>query len=188
MQPLLFLVYLTTFTVNRMPYQTFATERLYLRPVAFEDDAFIFEVLNTPKFKKFVGDRQLRTVADARNYIKTKMHPQLERLGYSSYTVIRKEDGVKLGICGLYDREGLEGIDIGFSFLPQYEGQGYAFEAANCIKEAAFHDFGIKTLKAITVKENLSSQKLIEKLGLKSLGTTTLPNDAEELLLYSLSV
>ena len=112
------------------------------------------------------------------------MLPQIERLGYGSFMVIRKIDLKKIGTCGLYDRDGLDGLDIGFAFLPEFEGQGYAFEAVDRIKNAAFEDFGLNELVAITTKENLSSQKLLEKLGLNLVGTTLIPNDEEELLLY----
>lgn len=49
----------------------------------------------------------------------------------NSNTVIRKLDNVKIGTCGLYDREGIDGVDIGFAFLPEYEKKGFAFENAN---------------------------------------------------------
>jgi len=113
------------------------------------------------------------------------MLPQLERLGYGNYTVIRKSDRAKIGTCGLYDRKGLEGVDIGFAFLPAYEGQGYGYESANKIKEAGLSVFGIKKLSAITAKENIASQKLLEKLGFYFSEFVTLPDDdEEELLLY----
>ena len=114
------------------------------------------------------------------------MTPQFERLGYSNYTLMRKSDSSKLGTCGLYDREGLDGIDIGFALLPEYEGMGYAFEAASKLKDIAVNELGLKSMRAITTKENFSSQKLIEKLGLHLEGTTKIPGDDDELLLYSL--
>ena len=169
-----------------MAFKTFETERLRIQPVTIADAAFVLELLNTPKWLQHIGDRNVHTLADATNYIQTKMQPQLERLGFSNYTVIRKSDNAKIGTCGLYDREGLEGIDIGFAFLPAYEGQGYGFESANRLKQAAFQEFGITTIGAITTKENIASQKLLEKLGLQQVGTTILPNDNEELLLYKL--
>lgn len=167
-------------------YKTFETERLLLKPTSVNDAEFILELLNTPKWLQHIGDRKVKSVEDARVYIKTKMLTQLKRLGYSNYTVIKIEDGEKLGTCGLYDRDGLEGIDIGFAFLPQHEKKGYAFEAANAIKNAAFKDFGIKTISAVTTTHNFASQKLLEKLGLKCIGKTKLPDDEEELLLYKI--
>ena len=164
------------------------TERLILRPTSEEDAEFIFELFNTPKWLKFIGDRNIKSAESAKQYIHTKIVPQFNRLGFGNYTLIRKSDRAKIGTCGLYDREGLDGIDIGFAFLPEYERKGYAFEAAEKLKTMAFEEFGIKEIKAITSKENSSSQKLLEKLGLKLIGTTMLPNDEEELLLYKIKV
>ncbi|NNK71390.1 MAG: GNAT family N-acetyltransferase [Flavobacteriaceae bacterium] len=166
-------------------YKTFETQRLLLRPTSEEDAAFILELLNTPKWLKYIGDRNVKTIESAREYISCKMIPQLKRLGYSNYTLIRKSDKQKVGTCGLYDREGMDGIDIGFAFLPEYEKLGLAFEAANRIKRAALEDFGIGIIRAFTTKDNTASQKLLEKLGLVQTGTTKLPDDQEELLVYS---
>ena len=113
------------------PYKTFESERLIIKPTLEEDAAFIFKLFNSPKWLKNIGDRNITSPDMAKDYILTKMQPQLERLGFSNYTLIRKMDHVKIGCCGLYDREGLEGIDIGFAFLPEYEGKGYAYEAAD---------------------------------------------------------
>jgi ribosomal-protein-alanine N-acetyltransferase len=169
-------------------YKSFETERLLLRPSTVQDAPFVFKLLNSPKWLKNIGDRNVKSVADAEHYIKEKMLPQLERLGFGNYFVIRKSDGVMMGSCGLYDRDGLEGVDIGFAFLPEYEGKGYAYESALRIKEAGFNEFGITKISAITSKGNLGSQKLIEKLGLTFQKVITLPDDDEELMFYSIEV
>lgn len=171
-----------------LTHKSFETERLILKPTSEEDAEFILTLLNTPKWLKFIGDRNVTTIEKAREYITNKIVPQLERLGYSNYTLVRKADNVKIGTCGLYDREGLEGVDIGFAFLPEYEKQGYAYEAASRLKEAAIHEFGLTEISAITTKENISSQRLLQKLGLILTGTTKLPNSNEELLLYKIKV
>ncbi|MDX5422035.1 MAG: GNAT family N-acetyltransferase [Hymenobacteraceae bacterium] len=167
-------------------HNSFETDRLLLIPTSEADASFLLELLNTPKWLKNIGDRNVRTVEGAKAYIQSRFIPQLERLGYSNYTVVRKADGVKIGICGLYDREGLEGIDLGFAFLPAYENMGYAFEAAGKLKEAGFEHFGVGVIRAITTKENVASQRLLEKLGLRYRKLVQLPNDEEELLLYEL--
>ncbi len=164
----------------------YETDRLLIRPTNVEDASFILELLNTPKWLKYIGDRQLNTIEDAAAYIETKMLPQLQLLGFSNNTVIRKKDDVKIGTCGLYDRVGLDGIDIGFAFLPQYEKQGYALEAANKIKEAAINDLGITQLSGIATQDNIASHRLLEKLGLRLVGPIHIPNDDDELLLFSL--
>ena len=167
-------------------YKSYETERLLLRPTTEEDTTFIFELINSPKWIQYIGDRKVYSLDAAAKYIQDRMLPQLERLGFGNYTVIRKSDGAKMGSCGIYDREGLEGVDIGFSFLEKYEKKGYAYESASKIMELAFSDFKLTQINAITTKNNLSSQKLIHKLGLKYLKKIRLPDDPEELLLYQL--
>lgn len=168
-------------------YFSFETERLLVRPTdENEDGDFYLELLNSPKWLANIGDRNVRTLADAQNYIAEKVKPQFEKTGYGSYVVIRKADGVKIGSCGLYDREGVEGIDIGFAFLPAYEGQGYAYESSAALKKVAIEKFNIRQIKAITTLQNIGSQRLLEKLGLKHVDMIRIPNDDEELMLYLL--
>ena len=169
-------------------HKIFETERLILKPTSEEDAEFILELVNTPKWIRFVGDRGVKTVESAGEYIRIKMLPQLEKLGYSNYTLIRKVDNCKIGTCGLYDREDHEGVDIGFAFLPEYERKGYAFESANKLKDVAFNELGLTKINGITIKGNMSSQKLLEKLGMKLIGTTNIPNDNNELLLYKIEI
>lgn len=168
-------------------YKVFETERLLLKPTSEDDAEFIFELMNTSKFLEYIGDRNVKTVDSAKEYIKNKMLPQQKTLGYSNFTLIKKSDNTKIGTCGLFDREGLEGIDIGFAFLPEYEKQGFAFESADKLKNIAFNEFGITTISAITSKDNIPSQKLLKKLGLKLTGTTKLPNEDKEILIYKIN-
>ena len=167
-------------------HKSFESSRLIIRPTTEVDAELVYELMNAPKFIQFVGDRGIHSSAEAKNYIQTKMLPQLDSLGYSSYSLITKADGSKIGTCGLYNREGVDGIDIGFGLLPAYERLGYAYEAASILLQAAFTDFDLKEIKAITAKDNTSSQRLLEKLGLTMVGNTRLPNDSEEILLYAI--
>jgi len=172
--------------MSKSIYLSFETERLFLKPMSKEDAPFLLELFNSPKWIKYIGDRNVRTVEEAATYIKLKMTPQLKKLGYSNYTVVRKIDHVKLGSCGLYDREGLEGVDLGFAFLPQYEKMGYAFESASKIKEVAFNNFNLKKLSAITTEENIDSQRLLEKLGFEYIKIINIPDDDEDLLFFEI--
>jgi RimJ/RimL family protein N-acetyltransferase len=163
---------------------TYQTERLVLRQTTLDDAAFIFELLNTPKWSKFIGDRNIKNIVDAEAYIQNEILPVIKKNGYGNFTVLRKSDTIKIGSCGLYDREGVEGIDIGFAFLPEYEKLGYAFESAFKIKEVGIVNFGLKQISAITNPENIGSQKLLEKLDFKYLKEINLPESKEALLLY----
>lgn len=168
-------------------YQSFETDRLYLRPTDEQDAGFILKLFNSPKWIEHIGDRKVRTEADARQYIRDRMLPQLERLGYANYTLIRKSDGAKVGSCGLYDREGLDGVDIGFAMLPTYERQGYGYEAASKLLELGFAQFGLTSIQAITTRANIASQRLLQKLGLTFDRMVRIPNDEEELMLFTIT-
>ena len=167
-------------------HKSFQSERLIIRPTLEQDAELIYQLMNSPKFIKYVGDRQLYSVKDAEKYIQDKMLPLLHSVGYSNYSLINKKNGAKIGICGLYDREGLDGIDIGFGILPEYEGLGYAFESSSRIIKAGFEELEISEIKTITNKENISSQCLLVKLGFNLKGTIMLANENDELLLYKI--
>lgn len=163
------------------------TERLTIRAISSEDAEFILELYNSPKFIEFIGDRKIRTREDAEKYITEKFLPQYDRLGFGNYLIIRKSDGHKVGSVGIFEREGLDVHDIGFSSLPEFEGNGYGFESASKLLETVAREFSLKKVSAITTKTNFSSQKLIEKLGLKFRKLVTLPGDDVELLYYEIS-
>ena len=162
------------------------TERLFIFPVSLRDADFVLAVHNTPKFIQFIGDRNLRTAEDAENYIKNRFLPHYEKHGFGNCLIVEKSTGKKIGAVGVFVRDGLNVPDIGFSFLPEFEGKGYGFEASSKLMETVFTDFGLKKISAITTKENIASQKLIEKLGLKYLKMIKLPDDEVELMYYEI--
>ena len=167
-------------------YKSFTSKRLIIRPTFEQDDKLIFQLMNTPKFIKYVGDRKISSINDAKNYIKVKMLAQLYLMGYSSYTLINKSNGDKIGICGLYNRAGVDGIDIGFSILPHFERLGYAYESSSRLIKGAFEELEVEEIKAITNQDNISSKNLLKKLGFKLIGKTILPDEKEELLLFEI--
>ena len=165
-------------------YKQFETERLLLRPTNLDDANFVYTLMNSPKWIKYIEDRDIHSIDDAKVYIKNKMFPLLERSGYSNYTMITKEGQNKIGSCGLYDREGIDGVDIGFAILPNYEGQGFGYEAASKVLESARDVFSLKKISGITIPSNIPSQKLLEKIGLSH--TKNLDWNGEEIMLYEL--
>jgi ribosomal-protein-alanine N-acetyltransferase len=166
----------------------FETSDLNLRPVAEEDADFILELMNTPGWLQFIGDRNVKTTSDARQYIVSRMVPQFLSCGFGNYVIIRKSDAVKMGTCGLYDREGLDGVDLGFAMLPEYMGKGYAYESATELINKAKSDFGLKRLVAITTRDNQPSGNLLKKLGFHHSGWIVLPGFPEEMMLFTLNL
>jgi RimJ/RimL family protein N-acetyltransferase len=161
------------------------TERLTLRLQTTEDADFILELVNDPSWLQFIGDRGVRTVEDAREYILNSIN-MYEKSGFCFYLVERKEDNIPVGICGLVKRDSLEDVDIGFAFLPTYWGKGYAYEAASAVLAYGLDTLGLKRIVAITTQDNHASAKLLEKVGLKFESLVQLSNDEEELRLFSL--
>jgi RimJ/RimL family protein N-acetyltransferase len=142
------------------------TDRLILRWLSPEDAEFILQLLNEPSWLKFIGDKGVRTLEDARSYILQGPLEMYSRLGFGLYLVVLKEEGLPIGMCGLIKRDSLKDVDIGFAFLPAYWGRGYAYEAASAVM-AYGKDLGLNRIVAITSPDNDSSARLLEKLGLR---------------------
>ena len=141
------------------------TERLRLRRVGLEDAPFILMLVNDPDWLRFIGDRGVRTLADARGYIRSGPVKMYETFGFGLYAVEPKRGGAPIGLCGLIKRDALPEPDLGFAFLPAWRGQGYAREAALAIVEEARTTLGLPRILAITSLDNTRSIKLIERLG-----------------------
>src|ERR1043166_3210050 len=106
------------------------TDRLLLRWLNDDDAPFILELLNDPSFIRFIGDKGVRTLDDARNYILNGPVASYEKFGYGLYATELKDGSVPIGMCGILKRDTLPHPDIGFAFLPRYWNKGYAFESA----------------------------------------------------------
>ncbi len=165
-------------------YKSFETERLLIQPTTEFDASFILELINTPKWYQYMGDYKVYTYEDVLKYINEGITKPLNKYGYSDFTVIRKFDGAKLGTCGLYHRKGIEGVDLGFAFLPKYEKQGYAFESASKLMEIAFEYFKLDKINSITTASNENAKILIHKLGFNYLKQIKLPNLNKDYMLY----
>ena len=164
------------------------TDRLILRLLSIEDAEFIFELVNEPSWLRFIGDKGVRTLADARDYILQGPVEMYDRLGFGLYLTALKEGDVPIGICGLIKRETLKDVDIGFAFLPGFRGNGYAREAAAAVMAHGKNALGLKRIVAITSPDNHSSIKLLEKTGLKFEQMIRLPADATEVMLFAYNV
>jgi RimJ/RimL family protein N-acetyltransferase len=168
------------------------TERLILREIDESDDAFMLDLLNQPSFIKYIGDRQVRSLEQAREFIESRYRKSYADNGFGLYAVelkLQNPDSASknpvVGICGFVKRDSLPDADIGFAFLPEFERKGYAFESARAVMEYGRKELGLERVLAITTQDNESSGRLLEKLGFKFDGLITQPHDAEELKLFS---
>ena len=160
------------------------TERLLLRRLDPEDAAFILELVNDPDWLRYIGDKGVRNLDDARAYIETGPMAMYERVGFGLYCVERKSDAARIGICGLIKRDTLEDVDIGFAFLPQYRACGYAREAARATLGYARDKLGLTRVIAITSPGNDASGRLLEAIGLSFEGLRQYPGGEHPIRLY----
>jgi RimJ/RimL family protein N-acetyltransferase len=161
------------------------TERLRLRQFEQTDAAFIIELVNSPGWLEYIGDRNIGTEEQARVYLENGPIRSYRVNGYGLWLVERIEDEKPIGMCGIINRPMMENPDIGFAFLPSFMGVGYAYEIAKATLDFANYQLNIPIISAITVPKNARSIRLIEKLGLTFIREFSFPDSQEILSLYS---
>ena len=161
------------------------TERLRLRQFEKSDAPFIIDLVNSPGWLEYIGDRNIRTEEQALVYLENGPIRSYRVNGYGLWMVERKEDEMPVGMCGIVNRPMMNTPDIGFAFLPSYMGTGYAFEIARATLEFANLQLEIPVISAITVPKNVKSIRLIAKLGLTFIREFSFPDSQEILSLYS---
>ncbi len=162
------------------------TERLLISEFKKEDAPFFLELTNTPNALKYIGDKDLKSVEDAEKYLINKTIKSYNDFNFGFYKLeLKGEKNNPIGTCGLAKRKELDDVDIGFSFLPQYEGKGFGYEASKKVMALAKQTFKLDRLIAITVPHNKNSIKLLEKLGFTCEKRVKPFEDDEELLLFA---
>ncbi|MDM1356052.1 GNAT family N-acetyltransferase [Myroides marinus] len=136
------------------------TERLMLNRLSHHENAFMLELVNTPGWLQFIGDRNIHNASDAQEYIQKI----LDNNDSLYWVVSRKEDNQPIGLISLIKRDYLDHHDIGFAFLPNCMNMGYAYEATHYLLNILLKEYGYKTIYAIVLPENKSSIKLLERL------------------------
>ena len=161
------------------------TDRLVLRKLSLDDAEFILVLLNEPSFIRYIGDKGVRDLEEARRYLSEGPMLSYERNGFGLYLVELKENGTPIGISGMVRRETLPGADIGFAFLPGYWSKGYAVESAAAVMKYAREVLHLDQILAITSPDNEASAKLLGKIGLRFERMIKLSEDGAEVKLFS---
>jgi RimJ/RimL family protein N-acetyltransferase len=161
------------------------TERLSLREIAADDAAFICALYNEPSFHKYIGDKGVKSIAAAQEYIGANFTKSYVKNGFGLWLVELKETRTPVGICGFVKRETLEFPDIGFAFRSEHERKGYGFESSKAVLEHGREHLDLGKVLAIATKDNTASGKLLGKLGFSLDGDLPMPN-GEILDLYSI--
>jgi Acetyltransferases, including N-acetylases of ribosomal proteins len=164
------------------------TPRLKLRRFSTDDAAFVLELLNEPSFLRYIGDKKVRNLDDARQYILNGPVASYERNGFGLNLVELKDQHTPIGMCGLLKRDELPDADIGFAFLPTFWKKGFAFEAATAVLHDARERLKLPRLLAITSLDNDASIELLERLGFKFERVMRLSPTHEEVKLFRLMI
>jgi len=160
------------------------TERLQLREFTLADAPYMLRQLNEPSFIENIADRGVRTLQQAEMYLQNGAITSYEKSGFGFWAVIEKTSGQTIGMCGLVKRDKLPDVDLGYSFLPEYFGNGYAFEAAQACLHVAKQQYQLQTLLAIVNVENTASRNLLEKLGFHYERMMAMYDNEPELCVY----
>ncbi len=160
------------------------TARLALRELADEDAPFILELLNDPSFIRNIGDRHVRTLEDAREYIRKGPLSRYAQHGFGLWVVELKTAGTPIGMCGLLKREPLDAPDIGFAYLPAFQSKGYGYEAVRAVLDHARDTLRIPRVFAIVNADNEPSARLLEELGMRFEGMVQLSEREPALRLF----
>ncbi len=160
------------------------TERLILKEFNLTDAPFILELVNDPSWLQYIGDRDVHTMAEARLYLQTGPLDSYQRFGFGLYLTWLKKEETPIGMCGFVKRPSLPDVDIGYALLPQFTGQGFAFEAAIAVMNYGKTTLGLKRLAAVTAPDNTRSIKLLEKLGFHFEKMVRLAPEAQKIRMY----
>lgn len=164
------------------------TERLALRQFDLSDADFILALLNEPSFIQNIGDRGVRTLADAEKYLENGPISSYAKNGFGLLAVTLTETGETIGMCGLIKRDTLEDVDIGYAFLPRFWSKGYAIEAAQGVMKFAKEVVGLKRVVAIVDPANDGSIRVLEKLGMTFEKMVKLSADDIDLKLFGINL
>lgn len=164
--------------------QILETNRLLLRKFDLNDADFILQLVNSPEWLKFIGDKGVKTKADAINYLESGPIKSYKENGFGLWLVALKNTDNPIGMCGLVKRDTLEDIDIGFAILPGYTQQGYGFEIASETLKYAKENLQLDRVIAITDAKNTASIKLLTKIGLSYEKTLAL-SETDSVLVYA---
>ena len=162
----------------------FETERLIISEITLEDAPFIIKLYNDKDYIHFIRDKNVRTIEDAKKNIEETFLSVYKKQEYGYYKVSLKSDHTPIGTSGLMKREGMDYIDIGFAYLKEFRGKGYAYEATKRILEFGLDELKMSPIAAITTQENINSSNLLERMGFKHERNIFIPNDHEELRLF----
>ena len=159
------------------------SSRLAFFQLTLADAPLMLRLLNEESFIRNIGDRGVRTLAQAEQYLQDGPLRSYQQHGFGMYRLVRKSDGLEIGLAGLVYREYLGIPDVGYALLPEFSGEGYASEAAQAVFHYGKNRLKLPAIVGIVAPDNLPSKKILEKIGLVTL-KQVLSADSQQWLDY----
>jgi RimJ/RimL family protein N-acetyltransferase len=167
-----------------MHQQLIMSQRLTLCPLDLDDDEFIFALLNDPAWLKYIGDKGITDLHQARQYIQHEPLAMFAKHGFGLMRVELAAQGTAIGLCGLLKRPQLPWADLGFAYLPAFRQQGFAYEAAAALLADARQRLHLEDIGAVTSPDNERSIALLGRLGFDFIQTRQFPGQAQLTNIY----
>ena len=167
------------------------TPRLILREIISEDLDRIFLLDSYPDVMRYIGVEPVQTIEESVETI-NKIRKQYQENGIGRWAVVEKESNLLIGWSGLkLLTEPINGFknvyELGYRFLLEFWGKGYATEAGKAVLDYGFNKMNLDTIYACADIENLDSNKILkDKLGFESQGTFVDPLDNATCFWYQL--
>ena len=149
------------------------TDRLLLREYVGEDAEAFFKLNTDPEVLRFVPDKQLTNVEQARQILIDHPIADYEKYGFGRGACILKSTGEQIGFAGLKYLEELGEVDVAYRLMPAYWGQGLATEVALASVRYGFAELGLKQIIGLVMPKNIASVRVLEKTGLRYAETVT---------------
>ena len=150
-------------TAPAVPRRVIPTARLTLRDLAAGDAPFVLRLVNDAGWLRHIGDRGVRSLADARAYIAGGPVASVRENGFGLSLVAAAR--VPVGLCGLLHRDGFPDPDLGSALRPEHRGAGYAAEAAAAVLADARARLGLTRVAALVSPGNDASVRVLAGLG-----------------------
>ncbi|OIQ29312.1 MAG: hypothetical protein BM564_06330 [Bacteroidetes bacterium MedPE-SWsnd-G2] len=157
-----------------------------LSKLTLADAPFIFELMNSESWKKYIGDKNIDSLKKAENHIENVYLKCYKDHEFGFYKItLNHQPSQHIGVTGFIKRDELKFPEVGFAFLPDYQNKGYGYQSTKLALDYGLKTFKFKTLLAITQPNNQGSIKLLQKIGLTYQKRIFPFDDGKELLLFA---
>lgn len=140
------------------------TARLTLRAMTVDDAEAFYRLNGDPVVMRYTHEPLLRSIEEARAAIAA--YPDFDAVGFGRWGCYLKETGRMIGFCGLKRLDGLDEVDLGFRFMPEFWGRGLATEAASASLQFGFNVLKLNRVIGLVLPENAASARVLEKVGM----------------------